>query len=521
MKRPCPAVDVALGYLQKHFAGEKLHPGQRLPTVREIARLAGVSPPTLCKALAIHREQEQLSVSSGRGIVVGTELPPPQAGPADRAEEVALSLMRDIAIGTYSKQPFLPSCKELQEIHGTGFSTMSRALQTLVKKGSISRYKRRYAVRSSTGRKAGLSILLFLSPGLFDQIEKWGFLRSRIYPLLYAMEHDCVRRNIKLTIRSLADASNALREIEGIVGIGVLIEPHFPPVEQSQALVRRLLRTGLPFCLFDGVQSHAYGDLPLSRSLYTLEYFGEQQGYEMGRFLIEHGHRRMCYFAHEPGVPWSDIRLQGLQKAFDEAGFTNAVSAFYTANPLRIPIARGMAANMMPVLSPVAARRMRAVDLHIASLQKAVGASVFLDRAISWLEEVKVNASGTWARFTALCEKALDTHDATAWVAAHDHIALFALLPFLRRWKIGVPQRISVAGFDNVPESLNANLTTYDLDVPSAGLTVIDLFLFPDRRHAYTMKGNIIKRRGFIIDRGSVGRLGGRGPGNLLPVRRF
>jgi len=200
MSKPCPAVDQALDYLRLHFTKEKLRPGQRLPTVREIARCAGVSPPTLCKALAVHREREQLSVSPRRGITVPGHPADPAPRPINRAEEVVLRFTRDIATGRYAKHPFLPSGKELQEIYGTGFATMALVLDRLIARGIIFRYRRRHGVRTTRGTKAELTILLIVSSGIFDQIEKFGFVRTRIYPLLHAMEEDCIRRNIRLTI---------------------------------------------------------------------------------------------------------------------------------------------------------------------------------------------------------------------------------------------------------------------------------------------------------------------------------
>jgi DNA-binding LacI/PurR family transcriptional regulator len=286
---------------------------------------------------------------------------------------------------------------------------------------------------------------------------------------------------------------NGLRDV---IGIAVLFEPHLPAVEQANALVRSLLRTRLPIFLFDGPQSEVYGDLPPSTLVYSQEYTGIQQGHEIGRFLIDRGYRKICYFTHEPGLKWSDTRLQGLENAFTSAGFTDAVSVFYAPTP-----------GKGPVLSPTSARQMQTVDRHVAAIRKELGTSVFFDRAVSLLEEARLDATGSWSRFIPLCVKALDLKDATAWVSAEDQIAIYALLPFLHRHKVGVPDRISIVGFNNIPESLTANLTTYDLDIPSAGLTAIDLFLFPQRRHSYMSEGNIVKRRGFIVDRGSVRRL--------------
>jgi DNA-binding LacI/PurR family transcriptional regulator len=512
MSKPYPALNQALEYLRLHFTKEKLHPGQRLPTVREIARNAGVSPPTLGKALAIHRKVEQLSVSPRRGIVFKAGLAEPETRPVDRAEEVALRLTRDIAKGTYSKLPFLPSGKELQEIYGTGFDTMARVLDRLIARGVVSRYRRRYTVRTTRGKKAELTVLLIVSSGIFDQIEKFGLVRTRVYPLLHAMEADCIRRNIRLTMRSFAGDPDVMKGLHDVIGIAVLFEPHFPPVDQANALVQRLLQANLPIFLFDGAENEFYGELPPSKLIYSPEYTGVQQGHEIGRFLIDRGHRTICYFSHEPGLKWSDTRLRGLENAFTSAGFTNAVSAFYAANPRKVPLEKGTINDQKSGL-PSTTARMRVVERHIAALQREFAASVFLDRALSQIEEAKIDATGAWSRFFPLCEKALDVKDATAWVAAEDQIAFYSLLPFLRRRRIDVPGRMSVVGFNNIPESLTANLTTYDLDVPSVGLTAIDLFLFPQRRHSYTTKGNVVKRNGFIVDRGSVRRLGARGPG--------
>jgi len=505
MNQPRPAFNQALSYLRAHCTKQTLAPGRRLPTVRELAKNAGVSPPTLCKALAMHRMQEDLSISPRRGIYIKAPAIPPEIRAADRAEEIALNITRDIAEGRYSKRQALPSCKELQELYGVCYAVMIRALQRLIRRGILVRYKKHYSIRAARGGKAGFSVLFIVSKGIFDQIEKFGFLRTRIYPLLHAMEEDCMRRNLRLIVRGFSNEVAIMKGLRDVVGAAILFDPHFPPVEKANALVRALMRTGIPIFLFEGAEKAVFGDLPPSTRLYFPEYLGTKPGYETGRFLIERGHRRICFFAHEPGLEWSDTRLQGLEEAFSSAGIKNAVTVFYGANPGNIPIQKGIVAEKGPALPVAAVRRMNLVDRHINALRNEFGSSLFLERAISHLEELKIDCKGSWSRFIPLCEEALRLDDATAWVAAEDQIAIYALLPFLHRRRINVPVRLSVMGFNNIPESLSADLTTYDLNISSAGLAAIDLFLFPERRRAYVDKGNIARRGGYIVDRGSVG----------------
>jgi DNA-binding LacI/PurR family transcriptional regulator len=105
---------------------------------------------------------------------------------------------------------------------------------------------------------------------------------------------------------------------------------------------------------------------------------------------------------------------------------------------------------------------------------------------------------------------ALARGDATAWVAADDYIALYAVLPFLQSRRIRVPRDLSVAGFNNQFESGYTGLSSYHFDIAGMAMRMLTFLLHPalDRRlrpgkYAPLHEGI----SGFIVERGSMGSL--------------
>ena len=105
-----------------------------------------------------------------------------------------------------------------------------------------------------------------------------------------------------------------------------------------------------------------------------------------------------------------------------------------------------------------------------------------------------------------LFEMALRHADVTAWICSNDGIAL-AALRFLRSRKIPVPEKISVAGFDNEPfVAVEQQLTTFDFNAQGFVYSILNFLAQPSRlRGPYHHVP--IEVEGMVMQRDSVKQL--------------
>ena len=498
-----PAVDTARSYVQSKIDDATWRTGDRLPTTRELAQCAGVSIASMAKAIGEFKEKGALFARTRKGIFLGK---PSEKQRVPASEEVRRRLMRDIAEARYAALPYLPSCKELGETYGVCFSTLRMILDRLAADGVIARHKKRYSIRRQTAAPGTTSILLILSRELYNFVEKFYFLRTRILSFLRAMEHECSHRKINLIIKGFSGDTDILHGMREVIGTIITLFPYQPDAQKTNELIRALLTFKKPVFIADNDEWAVCGDLPKSPYLYFSSESGIGPAMEIGRFLISKGHRRVCFFAHEPGLVWSDVRIKGMTQAFESAGFRDAVEVMYGANPRNLPVDKGYVAPPNVPQSAKTQRHMRYFERQKRYLRAEFPGSPACERVIAEMDEMSISLRGTWDRFIPLCERALAHGTATAWVAAEDQIAVLALYPFLKRKRLSAPRDISIVGFNNIPESLSHGLTTYDFNPAAAGLLAIDFFVSPDHAPAYVdKKNNRIRDGGYIVDRGSVG----------------
>jgi DNA-binding LacI/PurR family transcriptional regulator len=116
-----------------------------------------------------------------------------------------------------------------------------------------------------------------------------------------------------------------------------------------------------------------------------------------------------------------------------------------------------------------------------------------LDRGVSQGEMVY--------RIEAFTDRILADRSITAIVAVNDQAAI-AVLNYLERRGIEVPRRLSIAGFDNIPETLVRGLTSYDFNVPGAAQCLVRRVIEPPVGRRAVLREDRI--RGTVMLRGSV-----------------
>lgn len=110
---------------QQHWA-----PGQRLPSVRELAKQHGTTRTTVARAMQILAEEKLVEVVQGRGTYVAGGVRDDR--PKDRIAWELIDQMKDQPTGTN-----LPASSEIMRRYGVSHPTVRRVHEALVKGGHI------------------------------------------------------------------------------------------------------------------------------------------------------------------------------------------------------------------------------------------------------------------------------------------------------------------------------------------------------------------------------------------------
>jgi len=220
--------------------------------------------------------------------------------------------------------------------------------------------------------------------------------------------------------------------------------------------------------------------------------YPETAGLAMGRYLLRKGHRRIAYISPVHGSAWSVNRLKGLRRAFEEAGFMKAISAF-THDEFLLP------ADILEQQQNLRA----SIQMLLSKGEKSAVWSATARRALLKLHSkaaIVLEGEVYRERMVPLMEHALEHDDITAWVAADDETAL-KCLDFLEESRLKVPEKIAVVGFDDSIESCTRKLTTYDFNTPAYIRAMINHIIVPQRSVPSVNRRTEIEIGGSVIVR--------------------
>jgi DNA-binding LacI/PurR family transcriptional regulator len=227
----------------------------------------------------------------------------------------------------------------------------------------------------------------------------------------------------------------------------------------------------------------------------------------VGRFLLRLGHRRIAFISPFHGDWVYPIRFESLREVFENAGSHNVVELI-AANNIRHSLQQ-RATRLLKQ------RRRRSLstdsERSIYHQLEEMGLHEGTDEIlIHW-----ATGTPTWniapehvynavlhRELQGLFEQARALPGISAWVCANDGIAIH-VLRFLRARSIGVPDEISVLGFDNTGDASYNDLTSYDFDVAAIALKMLDHILRPEST-LFPPSQRIISSEGMVIPRGSV-----------------
>ena len=426
-----------------------------------------------------------------------------------RHEQLSRTISSDIADGTIAGGSLLPGYKVLCQRYGACYSTMRQALDHLLDQGWVTPYKKHYRAYQSQPRRSHGRIVL---------VGRGTPTQTRIHTSLplgatfgYALERECQRLNVELDIVNIDGFINETRT------------PARPQRRNRGALLTTLgyivLEVGLrPSNLLKAIAAIGASGRPGSVLQTTLNVpadifrrgieaqnmvqhislaVSETCGYEVGRYLIGLGHKQVAFFLLSRDDMGLNVRAEGVERAYREAGMPQAVRRYGLAH-YRDPAAITQALHTDPAYICMQ-KELRTYRQHMTgdgSLAPYLGMegtvaphllSMFLLREM-----------------VPVFQQALSDSGPTAWVGATDAVAL-ALLAFLRQRNVRVPASVSVMGFDNTPEAFGAGMTSYDFNIPSAVRLMVEHIMRPQALPQHHSGSRSIEVGGTVATRGSSG----------------
>jgi DNA-binding LacI/PurR family transcriptional regulator len=445
-----------------------------------MALRAGVCPTTMLNAVRLFRKAGVIascraaSFPAIRSLHVakrpeGHGIAPPQ----DRASEICAEICRRIADGVYRAGEPLPTAKELAKYHGTGYTTLQKALQRIESAGLVTRCRHRYQVRPSAHARRGSSIILIIPISrIASGIHS---MTPHAQEFINSLEQECASRNVHLITESKfallnASSHHRIRKIAGATTpLGAIVWT-LSDHSFDARMAEMLLPLKLPLCLFNPVKPLPYDGAfakryPLTRVFNAV--IDAAYGEEIGRFLLKLGHRHVALFG-PPQAESVSVRLEGCAKVLAITGVCKTYR--YCVDRAAMTATKAMTRAQTGNLERLRLRYTQALQDH------GVPFSFHPNNTAVTVADARGDYEPLFAR-------AVRERDVTAWVCTSDVVAILAL-EYCHTMKIRVPQRLSIVSFDDSPVAFENMLTSYNFNMPAAARRMVDYLLASPARRA-------------------------------------
>jgi DNA-binding transcriptional regulator YhcF (GntR family) len=490
----------------------------RLPTIKQLAALAKVSYSAMQRAVRALRDSGQLAVSHGKGT---RALPPPSSAvglpdavspdtpPSTKWMRISRVIERDILNGGFQPGSVFPSIKELARRYGANYRTVRKALDAIEQNGAVRVQGNRISPSLPPARRHSAVIVLIVAGDTYHPGDA-SVTSTRVHDNLRSLEIQCAHIGVRLEIctcnattgriltqsgRFITPGSGAFPDREEVLGFMVW-DRGIPTETTLTGIVCDIRRIGKPLAILDERGLLHYSDPLFSGRQIRIFPIGQSRacGVQMGRFLLDSGHRAVAFFSHMHAARYLNERMAGIAGVFNNAGFHNAVKGFVIPHT--------------SITSPTPSRFGRALARLLDREERRTApddVQTFME--IASLRETAMPAlEWEWTRkeLEPLFEKALSQTRFTAWMGINDKTAL-ACLSFLRRHKVRVPKEISVAGFDDELEALRARLTSFNFNSSAIIRAMISHILAHGKPTTLRAAGNVVEIEGTIVVRQTTG----------------
>ncbi|MDD5673479.1 MAG: substrate-binding domain-containing protein [Chitinivibrionales bacterium] len=500
----------AYQYLSRIVDGLADKPNIRLPSLRTLAREAGVSRMTMQLAMQRLRRQGKVVVYNRRdGARIAVPHAMPLAGTVPkisiaereyRFETVKRLITQDIISGVYREKQKLPTLKELQFRFGDCYQTIFRAVSELKNSGLIQPSGRRFAVTPSA--RLSRSTLYFFcdEESLPPNRHPMG---ERLVVFFRLIEAECKRASLKIRFIPLGDRTkkSLLKEFKeyknSAVGAIIWCHSHF---ELNDEILRFLIPFRRPISFIDLWNYYPFYRKTHPRVSPTVRFFSidasGNEGRDVGNLLLQSGHRKIAYFSIYQSESWSIKRYAGLAQAFSAAGLPRSIGA-YTSDDYDLHLEAPL--SSFDYLNQPDWKKLINIDgiikrKHLSSFEAA---SFY--QAVEWA----YRGCKLALFYKPLFKRALADPAITAWVAANDETA-FAAMDFLAAARRRVPADMALVSFDDDFNALFRNLSSYNFNLSGLLHQALEHLLRPSFPSVKQADGPV-EIRGYVVQRGSLG----------------
>ncbi len=352
MRKISKAVDFLVALIKETRQSGK----DRLPTIKHMAQQAGVGLVVMWKAVGVLKNAGQLITRPGGGGITivseartSTSLQAVSSAvsspPVTRAKQLQARIAKDLLNGVYPPGGMLPNIKELTGIYGVHYRTLRKALAPLVENGQIIPFMRSYRVPPVSSVRQGISIMLIAASDDAGNLHDWG---PRVYEHYRILENECVKIHVNLIYVPIKMLIGGFRGHQGrdsgidralvteniagflIWNIGIT----------SRELADLFIWLGRvakdkPISLLDEASEEMVPEIVMGYGG-SLKFFsmagGKRPGEDVGRYLLNLGHRKVAFISAVNRAEWSRKRFEGLRDVYTAAGIPNGVVAFTLDN---------------------------------------------------------------------------------------------------------------------------------------------------------------------------------------------
>jgi DNA-binding transcriptional regulator YhcF (GntR family) len=474
----------------------------RLPSVRTLAQRCAVSPVTILRAIAILKGEGLLESDWGRGNYITAKKASLKLIDDHQSmttvEKTLLMIKNDIIEGKYQTHHPLPTIKNLTAQYDVSYPTLKKALALLIEESIIKRSGVRY--HFFTGKAKPKSIIAVVAFGLGRNSIKIETERERnFYHLLSTVVTDhnviletiCCNDYLEETQFYTPDDTPLANYLKNKNITGLILSSYH--MKDSAECLRRLLIFNIPISAW--VEDHRIlkmiGRCNADRK--KLSFFDTSYsmipGFEVGRYLIEKGHKNIGYFSPFHESPWSQNRLNGLKKA---AASSQGVEIF--------PFVCTGYLNDYFFLEKVL--KESSFDEHCAISKISDKVYPFLKYRISSIRyehDLLLRDNMIFSICEEFMKEASKIRTISAYVCANDHIAVL-INDYWDHCAIPLAERPALVGFDNSFESFRRNISSYEFNTHGEILQMLNHLLYPNssyqlnRKPAIRLSGRVVER---------------------------
>lgn len=516
--------------LKEAITSGKFVSGFKLPSIPQLTKSFGVSKKTIQDAMDELEKQDLIIRSKGSGIYVKNkreeESTDPRKDksfslPKTKIQEIADQIIHDISLGRLKLGTRLPLKKFLQYEYGTSKNTIRSVIENIKERGMIYRKGTSFIIGNksapvTTYRKNCIYIVANVEK---IKAERDSRLRNEFYS---EFEKEVNKYGANVTFIDLEEPSlsliNAITKSDTIGFLYLynyqrLLNKNYEPEKMLKMELEQLAKTNFPVVIYNHYEIH--NQFPsfsfnFGRNAYVLGVMDDKKaGEELGIYLASLGHKSIAFFSIF-NESWCKQRFKGielgLKKVYGDQAKAMSFSAKLDTNLESVPTSLG---KFTKVLGYFSKSEIKTLQQAIIKLRKGHDLksyhlsfdpfTLLMDDAYQTIKNVI-----RYEKLLPCFEEAFKEKNFTAWVGADMYHAI-AIMDFLKKNQVQIPQNMSVAGIDDRNKGSFLDITAHDFQAPLMGYLAARC-LFGDIP-IYKDRNGIVECPGTVIIRGSTRKI--------------